>query len=338
MDREISCVRSAVEAAQVKLLSAQAVSKLNVLAGLRPLTDTTDSITPDVFIIGAAKCGTSSLYDFLTSKPYVFKASIKEPDALTNPAFEGKELALWARLFEGAGEKLKIDASTSYARRSLHPQAAEKAKKFAPNARVIYVVRDPIPRLVSHVTHRWLKEGMPRNVPMEEYLTYDHVPVFDGNYEWQLEPWLEQFGKDRVHVAVFEELTHVEGTLERRKLLSHIGINDHDHAEQLLPKENISESFVSDMRNLSVLSKYRDTAIGRLLRTVFPKHLRQGLLAPLKSEYISREIGRFAPVTPFERAEIEKFGHIGYGSVDFSRFTDAWGLCTRQWGVDYSSR
>ena len=134
------------------------------------------------FVIGAAKCGTTTLYARLRAHPEVFLSPMKEPNYYSrrdidpsrfSRAFKantrldhGAYLKLddplperqvgfietqeeYARLFLGANEKHRIvgECSTSYLWSKSAPQALAAAH---PSAKIVVSLRDPIDRIYSH--------------------------------------------------------------------------------------------------------------------------------------------------------------------------------------------
>jgi hypothetical protein len=72
---------------------------------------------PNLFITGAAKAGTMSLYEYLRASPVVYMCPVKEPhcfspDAVKNPGTHQRVVDRWdayVRLFAGATSEIAID-------------------------------------------------------------------------------------------------------------------------------------------------------------------------------------------------------------------------------------
>src|SRR5258708_4333366 len=115
---------------------------------------------PTFFIIGAGKAGTSSLHHYLDQHPEIQMSSNKEPHFFAGPE-NGFPYAMgrvsglkeYERLFDPAfsvrGES--SPGYTSYPRRQGVP---ERIRELVPDAKFIYLARDPIARTVSHHLHR----------------------------------------------------------------------------------------------------------------------------------------------------------------------------------------
>ncbi len=105
---------------------------------------------PDFFIIGAPKCGTTSLASWLSSHPGIFMCSPKEPyhfsgDIATNRAAETSEQYL--ALFASAGHDSVIgEASTTYLRSQV---AVQDILRVAPAAKFIICLRNSVDMVLS---------------------------------------------------------------------------------------------------------------------------------------------------------------------------------------------
>jgi len=105
---------------------------------------------PTFVIIGAAKCGTTSLAQQLSQHPEVFMAADKEPNFFIEQLTWSKGLDWYRSLFADAGQAKAVgEASTMY---SDFPESAGAAARMAgviPDAKLVYVVREPIARMKS---------------------------------------------------------------------------------------------------------------------------------------------------------------------------------------------
>jgi hypothetical protein len=139
------------------------------------------NVMPNFFIVGAAKAGTTTLYEYLKQHPQVYMPPLKEPHyfarldtrygnqnyvnvvarhgtafvrlrtfadrGVPGAAWVGDE-ASYLKLFEGAdGFRAVGEASTSYLG---FEDTAERINEQVPEARIIILLRDPIERSYSH--------------------------------------------------------------------------------------------------------------------------------------------------------------------------------------------
>ena len=103
---------------------------------------------PNLFVVGAAKAGTTSLWRYLGEHPEIYMSPVKEPHFFTSfspvlvPAV--KDAQAYLRLFDRAGAaKLRGEASPSY----LHdPDSPQAIKRVRPDAKIVIALRDPVDR------------------------------------------------------------------------------------------------------------------------------------------------------------------------------------------------
>lgn len=160
---------------------------------------------PDFLIVGAQRCGTSTLYEDLLDTPDVFMPAVKEPYNLTEDSvLSERGLAEYARLFApGADARRCGEASTRYTMRPHYEGCAQRARRaLGPDLRVIYLIREPISRAISHYrfdcAHGWVSRDT--DAELQRHARY----VNAGRYAYQILPWIEAFGRERVHIERFE--------------------------------------------------------------------------------------------------------------------------------------
>ena len=119
---------------------------------------------PDFVIIGAAKSGTTSLYDFITKHPRIKPAYTKEPDNFSSPDDLG--LLYYKTNFPILIKQLTGEASTSYLSSSAAPA---RMKASIPDAKVIAILRNPIDRAYSHY-HFACRQNAETSTTFEEAL------------------------------------------------------------------------------------------------------------------------------------------------------------------------
>lgn len=112
---------------------------------------------PNLFIIGASKCGTTSLAAYLAEHPEIFISTPKEIHYFSNPTYS---LAKYEKIFRNAGPQHKVvgEASTSYI---YFKQAVPTILEYNSNAKIIVMLRNPIDRLHS-AFYEGLKTGRHR--------------------------------------------------------------------------------------------------------------------------------------------------------------------------------
>ena len=103
---------------------------------------------PNVIIIGAAKAGTTSLHTYLDLHP---QASMSDPKELMFFERERSEAELerYLQHFDPEAE-VTGESSPSYAQYPRLIGVPERIRRLNPSVRLIYLVRDPVPRGVAH--------------------------------------------------------------------------------------------------------------------------------------------------------------------------------------------
>jgi hypothetical protein len=182
---------------------------------------------PNLIVIGAMKCGTSSLHRYLDLHPEIAMSTLKEPNFFLEPgsSFSNWERGLdWYTSLFDADAPVRGEASVNYTSRPFTDGVAERMAATLPDARLIYMVRDPIERAVSHYLHARAagREKRPIEVVLADL---DSRYVRRGRYAWQLEPFLDAFGGDRIHIDSQERLlANREETL--RRVFAFLGVDD----------------------------------------------------------------------------------------------------------------
>ena len=173
---------------------------------------------PNLFIIGSMKAGTTFLWTLLAAHPSIFMSEPKEPCYFVDP----KDLQtvfpwMWRRgywkseqnylrLFEASGDAPVVgEASVFYSYLPMAPGVAARISRFNPDARLIYLMRDPVERTISHYWHNVRYFGEHR--PIERAIQDDPQYLEVGNYARQLPHYFEHFERERILLLTFEQLT-----------------------------------------------------------------------------------------------------------------------------------
>lgn len=202
---------------------------------------------PNLFVIGAPKCGTTSLYMYLKGHPQVHMSPTREPnyfaaDLAHDPARQsfvyGRDGAAYLRLFERAGTKPIVgEASTRYLSSRRAPMLIRAA---SPEARIVAMVRNPVDMLRSLHAHK-LAAGTEDIADFEHALAADldrrsgrRIPARANpllatyrdraRYGELLLPWFETFGPQSVHVIVLEDVVR-QPDLQFERLLDFLAVD-----------------------------------------------------------------------------------------------------------------
>lgn len=240
---------------------------------------------PDFIIIGAMKSGTSSLQDQLARQPGLFMTTPKEPNYFSDDAIFAKGAGWYGALFAPAPEgSLTGEASTHYTKLPTHPQTVARLQAAHPAVKLIYVIRNPVDRALSHYMHEWSQGVM--GADLEAAFAQHGTLVDYGRYAMQIAPYLEAFGRDSVYLTSLEQLK-ASPDAELAAIGAHIGAANPlvwDHSEQA---KNVSTQRMRRVPFHNVLVASR--ASKALRRVLVPKSWRQKFRAartmPARPEY-----------------------------------------------------
>ncbi len=182
---------------------------------------------PNLFLVGAAKAGTTSVYDALARHPAIYMSPVKEPHYFSRiqPSAERQAFfphvsdeASYLALFADATSELLIgEASTSYL---WDTEAAERIKRTVPKASILIILRDPVERAYSQYWND-VREGLERRPFLDALIDersrgpgqwgVSSLYIDCGLYAAQVKRYLDRFGA-RVHVSLFEDLAADQDT------------------------------------------------------------------------------------------------------------------------------
>ena len=262
-------------------------------------------IWPTFYIVGAVKCGTTSLWAHLKKHPQVFLPELKEPHYFLGPQpplQDGDEVVLdhcagylerYQSLYRPADGYPAIgDASPSYL---WEETSARSIYAACPKARIIISLRDPVMRAHSRYLMNVTELGT-ESLPFHEALLKDRerarkgwwtsrLYVECGLYYAQVRRYLETFGREQVLVILFDELAKSPEAFYL-KVTRHIGIGplQADATDLSLARNQYRKA-----RLPSVQGFVRKVTTEKLRQKLAPAPLRQ-LLDPLRFERKKPEI------------------------------------------------
>ena len=178
-------------------------------------------IKPNFFIVGAPKCGTTAMNDYLARHPDIFMAT-KEIH------FFGSDLKTRVKIseseyldhFQEAGNnKIIGEASVWYL---FSTMAAKEIKSFSPHAKILIMLRNPL-QVIDSLHSQHLYDGNENVTDFETALNLDEErkkgnnlpdsldffippPYFDSVlFSVQVKRYLDVFGKENVHIILYDD-------------------------------------------------------------------------------------------------------------------------------------
>jgi hypothetical protein len=194
-----------------------------------PRRSSAHATLPNFIIIGGLKCGTTSIHHYLGLHPDVHMSKPKELNFFA--AEQNWDLGLdWYKGRFDNRVEVNGESSPHYTNRPRFNGVAERIHEHCPDAKLLYMVRDPIKRILSHWVHATgagyeTREFIPTlSLPDTSYIQR-------SMYWMQLEPYLELFDRDQIEIITQEELgSDREGTM--RKAFSFLGVDESFTSEQ----------------------------------------------------------------------------------------------------------
>jgi len=224
-------------------------------------------VMPNFLIIGAAKAGTTSLYEYLKQHPQIWMSPVKEPNFF---ALEGDTLDFrgpgdqdyiksfsitkiedYLNLFQGVENQLAIgEASPLYL---YSPSAAERIRHYIPETKLIAILRNPVERAYSQFL-MFVRDGREPLSDFAEAFEQEETRM-RNNWEWawqythigfyyvQLQRYFDKFDHSQIRVYLFEDFnTNPVGVLQ--DIFQFLGVNEEfipdmsvKHNVSLIPKD-----------------------------------------------------------------------------------------------------
>jgi len=177
---------------------------------------------PNLVVIGGLKCGTTSLHHYLNLHPEVEMSRPKELNFFVAELNWPLGADWYASHFSGRAP-IRGESSPHYTNRPRFEGVAERMRSLLANARLVYMVRDPIDRMLSHYLHN-VGGGYEERALTDAFADPEGAYVRRSLYSFQLEPYLEEFGRERIEVVTREELKRDRpGTM--RRVFAFLGVD-----------------------------------------------------------------------------------------------------------------
>lgn len=204
---------------------------------------------PDFFIVGAPRCGTTSMYTYLKQHPEIYVSVDKEPhffgSDLSPMPGTIREEELYLQLFAGAGDRPRAGEGSVWYLSS--ERAPHEIRAFSPDARILILLRDPVEmaRSLYSLYSRTGNEDLPtfeealaaeperrqgRRIPPGAYYPAGLLYTDAARNAARVERYFEVFGRENVHCILFEDFTRDTAGVYR-KALEFLGVDPRFEAE-----------------------------------------------------------------------------------------------------------
>ena len=208
---------------------------------------------PNFLIIGAPKCGTSSLYYKLGEHPQIFMSKVKEPHFFGRNDVT-KTLEWYENHFLESNGKIAIgEGSTSYTHPHIINQASSEIAHLLPRVRLIYLVRNPIKRIESDWKMR-KREGWAQG-NFNEAIKRQETLVGHGMYWKNISVYRKIFPDSQILILFLEDFMN-NFQEELKKCFIFLGVNSKVSITDSGQSRNVATQYRKDS---FVLEYFRKT-------------------------------------------------------------------------------
>ncbi|MEB3209752.1 MAG: sulfotransferase [Leptolyngbyaceae bacterium] len=161
---------------------------------------------PNLVIIGAMKCGTTSLHHYLNRHPEIHMSATKELDFFIEEK-NWKRGVNWYQSQFKSFTKIIGESSPNYTKYPIFKNVPKRMHRIIPDAKLIYLVRDPVKRALSHYMHQYTARCDSRTVD-EAFSTLENNHYIQCSlYGKQLEYFLNYYSLSNILIMSLEELS-----------------------------------------------------------------------------------------------------------------------------------
>jgi len=262
-------------------------------------------VLPNFLVVGAAKAGTTSIYQYLKQHPDVYMSPIKEPKYFSSVCLDlpfkgpgdggvGLEWALtwdeYLELFaEVKGEKAIGEASADYL--YYHDKVIPLIKDRLGNVKIIIILRNPVERAFSAYTYL-VRDGR-ETLSFEEALqaeddrrreNYSFIWFYKdaGFYYSAVRAYIDAFGKDKVKIYLFEDLKS-DAVALMQDIYRFIGVDD-----TFVPK--IQRYNVSGVPKSKFLHNFlrKPSIVKSVAKHLIPERARRNLVLEIQNRNLTK--------------------------------------------------
>lgn len=277
---------------------------------------------PDFLVIGAMKSGTTTLaFDLETHPEVAFPGGKEVGDLRRKEVLSPEGRNRYGRVFAGTPTGIKVgDAHPAYSYDVGIDVPGKTLELCGRDVRLIYIMRDPIRRAISHHTHLFQRGGASSDVDTD--LRTDNLYLDFGCYARQLEGWLQTFDRSNFLFLRFEDYVRQR---ERgyESAIRHLGL---EPRPELLTLEARNQA---ENKRLPAFNNRMDQRRLQKWRTQLQKNLPSPILDVAK-RLLTRPVPR-PPAAPLEGTLRYLYDHY---SLEQEKLDTLLGPDAPQWNLD----
>jgi len=161
---------------------------------------------PTFVVIGAMKCGTTSLHRYLRNHPEISVSRKKETNFFVEEKNWSRGMGWYESMFDRTCP-VRGDFSPNYSKHPKFKGVAERMNSILPDAKLIYMVREPVDRMVSQYIHQVDAGRETRSFAraLQDFEGNHYIDL--SRYYYQLSKFLEHYPENRILVLSLEALS-----------------------------------------------------------------------------------------------------------------------------------
>jgi len=251
-------------------------------------------VLPNLIIIGAAKSGTTSLHYYLDQHPEIEMSTPKEPHFFGRG--EWREQLGWYESLFPVPAPVRGEASPSYSTYPVKRDVPRRIRELIPEAKLIYLVRDPVERLPAHysqhVSHG--KETRSFEQALTESLRDGDDPgnpyLAGSSYATQVEQYLQHFPAEQLLVIDQAELAE-DRLSTLRGVFDFLGVEPDFSSPRFT---DVLQTKSDQLRFNRLGRRLEDSRLRHAVRAGVPRRLRRAILRPI-APLLSQRVERPSP-------------------------------------------
>ncbi len=174
------------------------------------------------FVIGAAKSGTTALFDALRKHPEICGSKMKEPHFFSFDETYALGIDYYLSLFsnwDASRHKVALDASATYSHSPKLGDSARRIHEFDPGARFIYIMRNPFERIRSHnqMFMTFGREALSASQGVEQ----DYLNI--SKYHYQISRYRQYFPREALLLLTLDQMV-VDPEKMLLRIFEHLGV------------------------------------------------------------------------------------------------------------------
>lgn len=248
---------------------------------------------PDFCIIGAAKCATTSVNDYLAQHPSIFMNPLNEPNYFSTDAHLARgEQWYRGQYADATADQICGEASTSYTRYPVCLGTPARIAAANPAMKLIYIVREPLARLTSdclqkmkHAKH--VQGNDLTALSLDEMLDMAQDPTSSvytspltaSQYRDQLRQYEPFFPRAQIHIVIYEAFAACPQEI-LADIFRFLGVQD-DIEIDMSDRRNLTLTFTHSLAKERALKPLRRLPGFRSLRHLMPQRVRTNIVEAL---------------------------------------------------------